>query len=515
MVRPEYPFFIVIDDGAFPFVNRPDGTRVSVPLDTYIAIRDLAKEFDTRIPVCFTMKYLDVHKVTNEAEPLEYAKELFDFLNDNSKYIEIGYHGLTHSFEGHVGEFFCLDTNTKVPEEIQAEHFRKSAEIFKSIGWSFPELFVPPSHGWEQGVTDRIAANFGTRYIVSKGAISYKGINYKWNDSEHIGFCRREDIGIYSYDIRLNQNHFKNARRHIIPRSRINNFRLRRRFSNTVCHSYMTHIGNFLPDNLDIWKKIFSHAKNKPQVSLSKTNLEAADIYNKETNRQYEIFLKSRFSVGLEPYVDSLRNNINHAPKKILDIGCGPGQFLFAANDVFKGGQMLGVDINPYYIKKAISYAEEKKIKDCEFKCCSVYDLENIGSDNKFDLIMCNSTIQYLDQERAFSLFSKLLSSDGTILMLWNHAIGYYIKRLIREAALLNIWGVYYCLSVLIVSPLKLLLFGKYSHDNFVSFRKLNQISSKYGLHLQLIETPQAFDYKEIFLLFPYVFSCKISYRKR
>jgi len=122
----KYPFFIIIDDGGFDYAV-PGDKESKIGMETYYNILRLAKEFGMKIPICFTMKYLDKENISGFGKPLEYIDELIDFLKVNSQHLEIGYHGLTHqSHPKYVGEFFYLDENKPVPLEIQKDHIVNS-----------------------------------------------------------------------------------------------------------------------------------------------------------------------------------------------------------------------------------------------------------------------------------------------------------------------------------------------------------------------------------------------------
>ncbi|HCE44132.1 MAG TPA: hypothetical protein DET40_11335 [Lentisphaeria bacterium] len=273
----KYPFFIIIDDGAFPDAGK-QGKRRPVGMDTYESILKLAKEFRMRIPICLTMKFLDRKNLSGCGESIGYANDLVEFLKDNEEHIEIGYHGLVHSHEGHIGEFFCLDSNTTVSEEIQRERIVKSAEIFKDWGLAFPSLFVPPFHAWERGVTDRLASEFGVKYLVSFKRIHYDDHLYSWDDSEYLDFVEREELGIYNSDIEIREVSIETVSKHMIPRTLLNNIRLRRTLCNPIIHSYMTHIGNFLPGNYGFWRNVFMMAINNPRIEIAKDNARALEM---------------------------------------------------------------------------------------------------------------------------------------------------------------------------------------------------------------------------------------------
>ena len=274
----KYPFFLIIDDGAHPRVKSEGGSH-DVGIAHYQTVLRIADRFGLRIPICFTMKYLDTQNISGCAGTLEYADELIGLLKGNPSRIEVGYHGLTHQYRNHAGEFYCLDTRTPVPEAAQKEHLEKSAEIFCSLGFEFPEIFVPPYHAWERGVTDDLASELGVKYLVSFSRLHYMDHTYRWKGPSSLLFLDRDDIGIYSHHRTLGEGHLRLSQKLILPRSLVNNLRFRRRVFNRRMHSYMVHIGNFAPENYPFWVKLLEWVQHNPALELCGHNQRAVDLF--------------------------------------------------------------------------------------------------------------------------------------------------------------------------------------------------------------------------------------------
>ena len=274
-----YPFFLVVDDGAFPEAGDGD-TRRPVGLDTYDTIVRLGREFGMRIPVCLTLQYLDRRNRSGQASVLPYAEALVERLVESRDAVEIGYHGLVHSLGGRTGEFFEIDTRRSVPEGVQARHIEISARIFEDWGLPFPTLFVPPFHAWEHGVTDRLVAAVGVKWLVSFRKLKMDGQRFAWPArSDHLGFLHRGDIGVYSRETVLDVDQLELARRLIMPSSLRTNWSSRHRLGNPRVHSYMTHIGNFLPGNYSFWCTLLREVTENPRIRIMKDNEEAAHAF--------------------------------------------------------------------------------------------------------------------------------------------------------------------------------------------------------------------------------------------
>jgi hypothetical protein len=116
--------------------------------------------------------------------------------------------------------------------------------------------------------------------------------------------------------------------------------------------------------------------------------------------------------------------------------------------------------------------------------------------------------IQYVNEIRAFQIFSLLLRAGGMLLMFWNHGPGYYCWRLSSELMKLNFRTALYPLKVLLITPFRPFL-GMPSHDHFVTFGRLHQLAARQGLTLTRIPTEPLLDYRDGIWGIPKVFSCK------
>ncbi|OQX80601.1 MAG: malonyl-[acyl-carrier protein] O-methyltransferase BioC [Candidatus Omnitrophica bacterium 4484_70.1] len=98
-------------------------------------------------------------------------------------------------------------------------------------------------------------------------------------------------------------------------------------------------------------------------------------------------------------------------PKRILDIGCGTGNYTKMLREKFPFAKIKAIDIS----KEMIEIAREKlKDKNIEFW---VGDGERFNFDSHYDLITSNVCFQWFeDLELALTLYNKLLSTQGWVL---------------------------------------------------------------------------------------------------
>ena len=124
-------------------------------------------------------------------------------------------------------------------------------------------------------------------------------------------------------------------------------------------------------------------------------------------------------------YLNSQLNKFN--PKKVLEVGSGPGLFskmIYEHNSV----ESLSInDINQGFIDFIVE--QEKKISNRKLLSTYIGDIMGIKISEKFDMIIIISSLHHMpERSRIFKLFSELLNLGGTIVI---SEPSHYIKRII------------------------------------------------------------------------------------
>lgn len=289
-MKKKISFFIIVDDGGFPYVD-PCKKDIPINFAFYENVLKLAKKLDIKIPICFTLKYLDIHHISQYSEPLEYATDLIAFIKENKTHIEFGYHGLTHFYKETPIEFFDIYRNEKIPYNTQSLHIKKSFQIIQDLELPNPVIFVPPGHAWESGVTDRLLAQYGVKFIVSVPSLQFMGRIYSMGYSKYLIYLPRAGMGILHSDIDIDSGIIKKTKLGtiIVGSKWIEKFIKYRRLFYTLLfrkgflrvHSYMTHIGNFSDKSMNFWCEVFDYIRRDKQFHFCRSNKQAIEVWRK------------------------------------------------------------------------------------------------------------------------------------------------------------------------------------------------------------------------------------------
>jgi len=127
---------------------------------------------------------------------------------------------------------------------------------------------------------------------------------------------------------------------------------------------------------------------------------------------------KAFFSTGIKEIAEVMKDTeslgIKLRKKKALDFGCGVGRLTQAISDHFD--EAVGVDIAPSMIQKAKQL--NKRRKNCTFIVNDEINLKKF-SDNSFDFIYSNITLQHMKQDYAKAYlkeFMRILSPKGLLV---------------------------------------------------------------------------------------------------
>lgn len=145
-------------------------------------------------------------------------------------------------------------------------------------------------------------------------------------------------------------------------------------------------------------------------------------VYIKGEKKHYTLLLLSNKKTTESD--NEVLKELNWKGKKVLDVGCGTGNFAFFAAK--NGGKVYAID----YSKKAISEAQKKFAhKNLIFE---QKDLRNIK--DSYDVIVSNGTLEHMDNPlQVLRFFKKHLTYSGKIIITspnWTNPRGYILMTL-------------------------------------------------------------------------------------
>ncbi|MFZ2540008.1 MAG: methyltransferase domain-containing protein [Oscillospiraceae bacterium] len=136
-----------------------------------------------------------------------------------------------------------------------------------------------------------------------------------------------------------------------------------------------------------------------------------------------------------QPAIDLVNRINSNNPKKIVDIGCGPGNSTQVLSLRFPNAHILGVDSSENMIETA-----KRNYSKLDFKICDASkDLESLG--NNFDIVFSNACIQWIpNHSQLLKSMIKRLKLGGVLAVQtpMNHKEP--IHKIIGEISTSNKW---------------------------------------------------------------------------
>lgn len=122
---------------------------------------------------------------------------------------------------------------------------------------------------------------------------------------------------------------------------------------------------------------------------------------------------------------------------RILELGCAAGGNILPFAVKYPKSKCVGIDLSQVQIDHAKKQVEMLGIKNMEFKCASITDVnEKMG---KFDYIVCHGVISWVPgpvREAIFDICGKMLSDNGIAYVSYNTLPGWNMVRSIRDMML-------------------------------------------------------------------------------
>ena len=138
-------------------------------------------------------------------------------------------------------------------------------------------------------------------------------------------------------------------------------------------------------------------------------------------------FLQRVYSDGLDRYRERLARIGFVGLEKILDAGCGFGQWTFAMAQTSK--HVVGIDIDSERLSVSAQLASINDFKNVKFRRASLEDMPDF--EETFDAVFCYSVVYLTDYHKVFRSFFRNLKKGGCLYICTNGP-GWYLYNIIE-----------------------------------------------------------------------------------
>ena len=122
-------------------------------------------------------------------------------------------------------------------------------------------------------------------------------------------------------------------------------------------------------------------------------------------------------------------------PKRILDIGTGPGFSAFTYAKVFPEAEVVGVDLAAPYIRFARQWNEIRNVSNVQFYAANGEDLSWLESES-FDIINFAYVLHEMPADNAMRVISEMYRYSSIFDILISHI--FMFSRLLRPGGVIN-----------------------------------------------------------------------------
>ena len=138
-------------------------------------------------------------------------------------------------------------------------------------------------------------------------------------------------------------------------------------------------------------------------------------------------FLQRVYSSGLDKYKERLARIGFVDKERILDAGCGFGQWTFAMAQTSK--HVIGVDVDSERLSVSTQLASINDFRNVEFHQASLEEIPDF--EGAVDAVFCYSVVYLTDYHKVFRNFFRSLKKGGTLYVCTNGP-GWYLYNIIE-----------------------------------------------------------------------------------
>ena len=138
-------------------------------------------------------------------------------------------------------------------------------------------------------------------------------------------------------------------------------------------------------------------------------------------------FLQRVYSTGLDKYKERLARVGFVGKERILDAGCGFGQWTFAMAQTSK--HVVGIDVDSERLSVSTQLASINNFKNVEFRRASLEEIPDF--EETFDAVFCYSVVYLTDYHTVFRNLFRILKKGGYLYICTNGP-GWYLYNIIE-----------------------------------------------------------------------------------
>ncbi|CAK1361308.1 putative methyltransferase [Cercospora beticola] len=114
----------------------------------------------------------------------------------------------------------------------------------------------------------------------------------------------------------------------------------------------------------------------------------------------------------------NVKNDETEDRLRILDVGCGSGEITVDVAEMFPEAQVVGLDVSAAMLESAKVYAERRGVKNLEFVKGSVFDLEALKEQGKFNVAYTHQVVAHLpDPVSGLKEMVEVVRTGGAICL--------------------------------------------------------------------------------------------------
>ena len=134
---------------------------------------------------------------------------------------------------------------------------------------------------------------------------------------------------------------------------------------------------------------------------------------NKEFFEKYPMPNFGKLVDGVLYFINYVEFQMKRKIHRVLDVGCGTGEYLLSASKRHPEIEFIGVDYSESAIEIANGHRKKSKLGNVGFECG---DIDVWESENSFDYIVCSSVLEYQPEPHAtLGVIKSFLAKDGIV----------------------------------------------------------------------------------------------------